>query len=297
MGNASNSTTLFIINPKSGKGRNLDELVACIKENFNGAQVVFTQSRGHAKQLAAAAVEEGKERVIVAGGDGTINEAVQSLAGTKCALGIIARGSGNGLAREIGCPLNNVRLACRNISNSKPVLCDVGVVQGEYFVNLAGVGIEADIAHKFDVQGKTGKRGMWPYFKIGFGEVLHHTPRYIEMKLDDGRFLSCAPLTLVFANGRQYGSNFKIAPQASLNDGYLDMVMVEAANPFRLLLSLPNFFVKGLSPVNVTKNFKIKSAEIHCPGTFYYHIDGEPKEAKDVLTISVKPACLNILME
>jgi len=288
---------LFIINPKSGGGAGLDGLIAAIQAHFKNVQIAYTQCKGHAVQLAAKAVEEGKERVIVAGGDGTINEVVQSLAGTKTALGVIARGSGNGLARELGCPLNNFDLACQHIKNSKPVLCDVGIAQGEYFINLAGIGIEADIAHKFDEQGKSGARGKWPYFKIGFKEVLKYTPKYLEVELDDGRFLSVAPLTLVFANGRQYGSNFKIAPQSSLTDGYLDMVMVQNANPFRLILSLPNFFIEGVTPIKVTKTIKVQKALVHCPGNFYYHIDGEPKQGKDTFKIEIKKAAINILME
>lgn len=295
--NGSIDKMLFIINPKSGKGVSSDALAACVRAHFGAAQIVFTESKGHAMELAAKAAADGMEKVIVAGGDGTINEAVQGLVGSKTALGVIARGSGNGLARELGCPLNNFELACQNIANSKPILCDVGVAENEYFINLAGLGIEADIAHKFDEQGKSGARGKWPYFKIGAREVIKHTPKYLEVELDDGRFLSMSPLTLVFANGRQYGSNFKIAPQASLSDGYLDMVMVQNANPLRLLLSLPNFFAEGISPIKVTKTIKIKSAVVRCPGTFYYHTDGEPKQGKDALHISIKPASLYILME
>ncbi len=291
------SKMLFIINPKSGKGADASLLAGAVKNKFPSAQVVYTERKGHAKEIAAQAVKDGVQKVIVAGGDGTINEAVQSLAGTQTALGVIARGSGNGLARELGCPLGNFDLALENIKNSKPVLCDVGMAQGEYFINLAGLGIEADIAHKFDEQGKTGARGMWPYFKIGFNEVIKYTPKYLEINLDDGQFLSCTPLTLVFANGRQYGSNFKIAPQASLTDGYLDMVIVQNANPLRLLLSLPNFFVQDFSPIKVTKAIKVQKALVHCRGNFYYHIDGEPKQGKDTFEIEIKKSALNILME
>lgn len=291
------SKMLFIINPKSGKGADAPQLVRAVKNSFPSALVVYTERKGHAKEIAAQAVKDGLRKVIVAGGDGTINEAVQSLAGTQTALGVIARGSGNGLARELGCPLGNFDRALENIKNSKRVLCDVGMAQGEYFINLAGLGIEADIAHKFDEHGKDGARGMWPYFKIGFNEVIKYTPKYLEIELDDGQFLSCTPLTLVFANGRQYGSNFKIAPQSSLTDGYLDMVIVQNANPVRLLLGLPNFFIEGVTPVKVTKTIKVKKALVHCPGTFYYHIDGEPKLGKDTFEIEIKKSALNILME
>lgn len=287
---------LFIINPKSGKGRDINALKTVIKDNFPQADIVLTERKNHARELAAQAVMDGYNQLIVSGGDGTINEAVQSLVGSATALGVIAGGSGNGLARELGCPLDNFDLSCKNINTSNEVLCDLGKANNDYFVNLAGLGIEADIAHQFDVQGAKGIRGKWPYFKIAAQEVLRYKAPYLEVELDDGTSLSCTPLTIVFANGRQYGSNFKIAPLASFNDGFLDMVIMQKANIARLFLGLPNFFMPGISPINITQTRKIKSAKVHCPGKFYYHIDGEPKEGKDILEISILPGSIKLLM-
>ena len=97
--------TAFIINPKSGKKLGCGDIEGSIKKGFAQAEIVFTEFKGHARELARHFAEEAFDAVIVAGGDGTINEAVQSLAGTQTALGVIALGSGNGLARELGCPL------------------------------------------------------------------------------------------------------------------------------------------------------------------------------------------------
>ena len=284
---------LFIINPKSGKGSANKALQRAIEKYFPGAPVIFTERKGHAQSIAAQAVADGVQQLIVAGGDGTINEVVQSLAFSDTALGIIAKGSGNGLARELGCPLNNFDAACQNILNASAVSCDLGRAGADYFINLAGVGIEADIADKFD---KHGKRGMLPYFKIGARAVLNYKPPVTEVILDNKETKTLSPLTLVFANGRQYGSNFRIAPKASLRDGLLDMVIVEDANKFRLFLSLPNFFADGASPVKATKTHKIKKAEVKIKGSFCYHIDGEPKTAQDSLAIEIIPSAIKLLM-
>ena len=284
---------LFIINPKSGKNNKAGELEQTIKTQFYDADIVFTKEAGHAKKLAADAVKQGYAQVIVAGGDGTINEAASSLVGTKTALGIIALGSGNGLAREIGCPLDNLQKACNNIYMAKPVLCDAGKANGEYFFNVAGVGLEATIAHAF---ARVKTRGMLPYFKIGFSQVLKYKAPQAEVWADDKSLIFLNPITLVFANGRQYGSNFKIAPKASLTDGKLDMVYVEQQPLWKLALGLPNFFKTNFSSVKLTRTRQLKKATITCQGKFVYHLDGEPKEATDKLEIEIAPKAIYLLI-
>ena len=284
---------LFIINPKSGKNNKASELEQIIKTQFYGADIVFTKEAGHAKKLAEGAVKQGYEQVIVAGGDGTVNEAASSLVGTKTYLGIIPLGSGNGLAREIGCPLDNLQKACNNIYMAKPVLCDIGKANGEYFLNVAGIGLEATIAHAF---AKVKTRGIWPYFKIGFSKILKYKAPEIEVWADEESLIFLNPITLVFANGKQYGSNFKIAPQASLTDGKLDMVYVKQSPVWKLLLGLPNFFKPNFSSVKLTKSRTVKKATITCQGKFVYHLDGEPKKATDKLEIEVRPKAIYLLI-
>lgn len=283
---------LFIINPKAGKNNKSDELEKTIKTQFDSADIVFTKAAGHAKKLAADAVKQNYEQVIVAGGDGTINEAASSLIGTKTALGIIAFGSGNGLARETGCPLDNLQKACNNIYMAKPVLCDAGKANGEYFFNVAGIGLEATIAHAF---ARVQKRGMLPYFKIGFEQILKYKAPQVEVWADDRSLIYLNPITLVFANGRQYGSNFKIAPNASLTDGKLDMVYVKKSPLWKLALGLPSFFKPGLRAVKITQARQIKKAVITSQGKFFYHLDGEPKEATDKLEIEILPKVIYLL--
>lgn len=282
---------LFIINPKSGKRNNAQELEQTIRTQFYDADIVFTKEAGHATKLAADAVKQNYEQVIVAGGDGTINEAASSLVGTKTALGVIALGSGNGLAREIGCPLDNLQKACNNIYMAKPVLCDVGKANGEYFLNVAGIGLEATIAHAF---ARVKTRGMWPYFKIGFEQLLKYKAPQVEVWANDKNLIFLNPITLVFANGRQYGSNFKIAPEASLTDGKLDMVYIKQSPLWKLALGLPNFFKPNLCSVKLSSTRQIKKATITAQGKFVYHLDGEPKKATDKLDIEIvsKAICL-----
>jgi YegS/Rv2252/BmrU family lipid kinase len=285
----------FIINPKSGAGKDSSALKRAVAKHFKTAEIAVTQCRGHAKELAAKAVQEGCKQIIVAGGDGTVNEAVQSLAGAPVALGVMAFGSGNGLARELGCPLDNYDEVCKYILNAKQVRCDLGKANGEYFINLAGFGLEADIAWQFDKQGAKGLRGKWPYFKIGAKEFLNYVPPCILVAVDGAAPRRYHPITMVFSNGRQYGSGFKIAPLASLSDGFLDMVIIDNTGILRLLAGLPNFFINGISPVEVRAFRKIKKAKIEVAGAFHYHVDGEPRDVKDLLKIEVEEGAITLL--
>lgn len=268
-------------------------MAKCIQLNFPGADMRLTKAAGHATELAKEAASNGYDAAVAIGGDGTINETARGLVGTNTALGVIPKGSGNGFARELGMPLLFEEAVMR-LQRAKIHKCDAGRANGELFLNLAGVGIEAEIAWQFMEQGKTGNRGMWPYFKIGAKTVFSYKPKTLEVNLD-GTPCTLAPLTLVFANGRQYGSNFKIAPKANLSDGELDMVIVRDAPKWKLALAAPSFFTDNWRPFGITETTHAKHAIIRVPGDIVYHIDGEPRKTKDQLEIAIQPGALNVL--
>lgn len=285
---------LFIINPKSGKGRDPQDTVNCIKLNFPQAAWALTTGPRHATELAAKAVSQQYEAVVAVGGDGTINETAQALVNTPTALGVIPGGSGNGFARELRMPLH-LQEAVFCLQKAKTVRCDVGQANGELFLNLAGVGIEAQIAYDFMQYGKTGKRGMWPYFKLGAKDSFTYQPQ--EMQLEyDGRRETLRPLSVTFANGTQYGSNFKIAPQASLTDGWLEKVVIKNVHKLKLLAAAPTFFTDDSTHLGVTDTTRVKHVLLRQPGEIIYHLDGEPKKTQDQLEIKILPAALNVLI-
>lgn len=287
--------TFVIINPASGGiQRERAELERAAIVNFPHADGAFTQGPNHATQLAAEAVKNGYELVIVAGGDGTINEAAKALVGTQTALAIVPKGSGNGLARELGMPLLYEE-AWAALQKAKPHACDVGVANGEYFFNLAGVGIEAEIARQFAEYGKNGARGKWPYFKLGARAVFSYQPKTLRVQYN-GKDEILTPLTLVFANGTQYGSNFTIAPRASLTDGQLDMVEVPVLPKWKLALAAPTFMSKTFRPFDVTHVQKTAEASIEADGEIVYHLDGEPKITQNKLHISLRPGALKLMI-
>ena len=282
----------FILNPVSGgKQAPADYLVKCVRANFPQAELCLTKRAGHATELAAQAVAENFDAVVAMGGDGTINEVARALVGTNTALGVIARGSGNGFAREIGMHLTP-EAALLQLQRAKTLACDVGYANGELFLNVAGVGIEAEVAWKFK---EYGTRGMWPYFVIGTQTILSYQPKILDVTFD-GQQEILQPLTLVFANGKQYGSNFKIAPEASLQDGLLDMVTVRNISKWKLALAAPYFFTDKQRPFHVTDTRTVKKAVILHAGEILYHIDGEPRKTTNKLEIELKPKALRVLV-
>ncbi|WP_424245406.1 YegS/Rv2252/BmrU family lipid kinase [Elusimicrobium posterum] len=281
---------LFIVNPKSGAKKDGEHFVSLIKKHFPEAEITFTERAGHAIEIARDAAAKNYEKVIACGGDGTINETARGLMHTNTALGVIPRGSGNGFAREVGMPLNAEK-ALLKLKETKVIDCDLGQINDDIFINVAGVGIEAEIAHKFATYGK---RGMLPYFWIGLKTVFTFKPAKLKVTAD-GKEFETAPLTLVFANGRQYGSDFFIAPDASLTDGLFDMVELPKRNLFVLLFSLPSFMSSHIKTGRVTKVTKVKEAQISLPHPLSYHVDGEPKMAENTLHVKLLQGAIKLL--
>lgn len=283
----------FILNPKSGNNpANVEQLKAQVLAHFAQADFCITTGPKHATALAQEAAKQNYDVVVAMGGDGTINETAQGLVNTQTALGIIPRGSGNGFARELGLmgPLEKILF---KLEHATVQPCDVGYANGELFLNLAGVGIEAAIAWQFMEHGKTGKRGMVPYFTLGAKTFFNYKPSNLRVTYNN-KTQSMAPLTLVFANNRQYGSNFVIAPDAKIDDGKLDMVQVYNVAKYKLAAAVPYFLRGKKPPFGVTNYAHIKQAVIESDEEILYHIDGEPRKADHRLEITLAPHALKL---
>ncbi|MBO4707899.1 MAG: diacylglycerol kinase family lipid kinase [Elusimicrobiaceae bacterium] len=284
----------FIVNPSAGKHKNLKILEKDIKKLFPESETIYTKYAGNAKELALEAAQKNYSVTVAVGGDGTINEVTQGLVNSNTALGIIPCGSGNGFARMIKIPLKDTLKCLEIIKKGRARRIDVGQANNEYFLNVAGFGFDALVAQKF---AKSKRRGKLPYFKIGIKEYFSYQPVKCNLIFEDGIKTELSPLCLAFANGNQYGSNFYIAPKASLDDGLLDMINLAPANIFKILFGLPNFFKEGLSPIKLTNTKKIKEVTISVNGPFVYHIDGEPRECQNgKLKVKICPKSLIVIV-
>jgi diacylglycerol kinase family enzyme len=164
--------------------------------------VRLTEGPGHAQELARAAVAARATLVCAWGGDGTVNEVARAVAGTGTALGIVPAGSGNGLARELGLPWDPVAALGVALGRRERVI-DVGDVEGRLFVNLAGIGLDAHVAERFNARHR-GRRGLWPYLAIGTREIFRYRARTYTLRVGGETWREEA-LAIVCANARQYG--------------------------------------------------------------------------------------------
>ena len=221
---------VFILNPISGtvSKAGIPDLIEerLDKDKFD-YRIAETQHAGHATELAREAVEEGVDVVVAVGGDGTVNEVGRSLINTKSAMGILPCGSGNGLARHLNLPMNLKK--CVDILNYydvKPL--DYGIINDHPFFCTCGMGFDAFISMKF---AEAGKRGPITYMQKVLEEGLSYEPETYVIEDEDGTHRYKAFLVSA-ANASQYGNNAYIAPQASMSDGLLDIIIME---PFDLI--------------------------------------------------------------
>jgi YegS/Rv2252/BmrU family lipid kinase len=287
-----------IINPISGAGRRPDvarqraELATTFlkRRNVDG-EVFVTERGGHARELAVAAVASGVSLCIAWGGDGTINEVASALAFTPAALGIIPRGTGNGLSRELNIPFDS-HAAFEIALGSHERVIDAGEIEGRLFFNLAGVGLDARIAHQFAATGLV-RRGFRRYLEIASNEIFARAKHEYAITVD-GELRRSHVLLVAIANGRQYGNGALIAPTARIDDGKLDVVVVDDRSPWAVIRHAPKLFRGRLADVPGVTMSTATRIEITANEPLIYHVDGEPCMGGSVISASIRPAALRV---
>lgn len=276
---------LFIVNPHSGTSDKqalmplLEKSVDVEKFEFD---ITFTTHAGHASDLATMAARNGVDAVVAVGGDGTVNETARGLIGTQTALGIVPCGSGNGLARHLFLPLS-VKKALDVINAFEVHELDYGLIDGHPFFCTCGMGFDAFVSQKFS---ESGKRGPVTYLEQILKEGLRYQPETYEITDASGTqrykafLVSCA-------NASQYGNNAYIAPQASMSDGLLDVIVME---PFKLIdapqISI-EMFNKTLDKSSFIHAFRTKRLVVHRSTEGVIHYDGDPVWAGRDIVVEV----------
>lgn len=270
-----------IINPISGTGGRPDvarqraELAAAeIERRGLDGQVFLTERPGHARELTRAALGQGARLVLAWGGDGTINEVAAVLAFTGATLGIIPSGSGNGLARELKIPFEPAAAFDVALSAGCDRMIDAGELDGHLFFNIAGIGLDARVAHRFAAGGLV-RRGFWRYLEITAWELFTYDPDEHTIVVD-GAPARVRALLVAIANGRQYGNGAIIAPHARLDDGRLDVVTVAQRSILATLLQIPRVFAGSVDRVPGVSIRCGEEIEITSARPVVYHVDGEP---------------------
>lgn len=281
--------TRLIVNPRSGGARRVLDPVRdfAVRE---GAELRLTERPGHAGDLAREAVEAGCGLVVAVGGDGTVNEVAAALTGTHTVLGIVPAGSGNGLGRTLGLHLPPAA-ALAVLEHGRPRRIDTGLADGRPFFNVAGLGLEAELADRFN---RAARRGLAGYLRVAAASLdLLRPARFTVTVGAERRELTAA--TIAVANGPQYGNNAWIAPRALLDDGRLDLTAV----PRLTLLNAPSLITALFRGTLAARRDVFMAAgeriivERAAPGPL--HTDGEVHLAGARIEFTVRPSSLSVL--
>jgi YegS/Rv2252/BmrU family lipid kinase len=261
-------------------------------------EFIFTNPSGDYDEIKDKIETEDVSDVVIIGGDGTVNQVVNALRDTNIQFGIIPVGSGNGLALAAGIPkkpIDAIQLILKG--EAKPI--DAFHINNQFSCMLSGVGFDAQVAHDF---ASKAARGLMTYTQQSLINYFKASPYQFEIVLENFSFFTDA-FFISIANSNQFGNNVTIAPKASLNDGLLDIVVVQKMNkakmPFAVLKQLRGNnklteLVHNLSTNNIlyfqTNALTIKNIK-YAP----FHIDGEPRETAAEFNIEIIPSCFKLI--
>ena len=254
-------------------------------------ELLMTEHAGHASELAHAAMERGVDIVVAIGGDGTVNEVARAIVHSKTALGIIPCGSGNGLARHLMIPMN-IKRAIGIINRDEIHELDYGLINGHPFFCTCGMGFDAFVSQKF---AEAGKRGPITYVENVLREGLKYEPETYEIQDEQG--LTRAKAFLIScANASQYGNNAYIAPQASMSDGLLDVIIMEPFDVIEAPQISIEMFNKTLDKNSKIKTFRCQKLHIHRKQAGVIHFDGDPVMTDADVDIELKPKGIRVVV-
>lgn len=288
--------TCLLINPSAGRnrGRRLrSQIVAGL--GLPEACVFASEQPGHLQSLATAAADSGYRRIVVAGGDGSIFEVVNGImaSASSPALGIIPVGTGNDFIKAAGIPLA-WRDACRLIASSQTRQVDLGRCNGQYFANGVGIGLDAEIGHA--AQGISWFRGPMVYLAAAFRTLAGGiSAPEVTIAFDGGELVQRVTLVAV-SNGSCYGGLFHIAPDASIADGQLDLIIADHVTRTRAMALIPKVIRGEHMDDPAVRYLQTREVRIQSATPLPVQIDGELVAGglTDV-TIEVHPRCLQLL--
>lgn len=285
---------LFILNPISGtrKKAQVPHLVRQLLDHkrFN-YEIAETERAFHAHELSKGAAETGADIIVAVGGDGTVNEVASGLLYTKSALAILPFGSGNGLARHLGIPLDTPG-AIRLLNTGQQITIDGAAANGKAFFCTAGLGFDARIGQVF---ASTRVRGFGSYLRMALTEYFRFKPHQYTIKAN-GQQLGGRYFVVTMANAAQYGNNAFIAPKADIQDGKIDLCLLKPFPPLEVMRLGWQLFNKNIHKNVYMRIIRTDGAEIDCPQAECMHLDGEFVPIKGKLQLRMLPQSLQVMV-
>lgn len=283
--------TLFVVNERAGKKRSFaiaDVIRAASKFDH---EIVACASKDALDGIIDHAERNRVDVVFAVGGDGTVHETAKRLVGRTPALGILPIGSGNGFARHIGLPVDPAA-ALQSCSGGRIVTIDTAQVNGDTFLGVMGIGFDAMIAERF---ASSSVRGLETYVKEGLRAFAEYEADEYEITVD-GTTMRKRAFVIAVANSGQYGNNARIAPLASLQDGLLDVVIVDDARIIDAAFLLVRLFSGTFHQGHGVTTVQGTAVTIRRSGAGPAHVDGEPVTLPADLNIRIVPQSLRLLV-
>lgn len=263
--------TVVILNP-AARGARSHRLRERVEAIARGAIVCATTHSGEAEVLARHAAAEGYEKIVAAGGDGTINEIVNGIAGRRnIALGLLPIGTMNVFATELGLPANNLKRCWEIIQENRTRPVDLPSANGKHFVQLAGIGLDAQAVKE---TSRAFKRNFGPLsYLISAAQIASRPPPVLRIEsenavTEEGSFV-------LVGNGRLYGGRLPFFKQAVMDDGLLDVIVFKRLNYLDIIRYLQNVvFTPQISSPEV-EYFQTTRLRVSSDESVPVEIDGE----------------------
>ncbi len=289
----------FIVNPAAGNGRAIAvwRRVEPLAASLGGCEARFTEGPGHAGELARQAAEKGHDRVVVLGGDGTLNEAGNGLVGTGAALAVVPAGTTNDWVRTFGIPAD-VREATVVAYRGRLVRTDIGLAVGvRYFFNMAGIGFDAEVAHRVNRHGSVLKTvgGTLPTVIALLGTLLAYRAPAARLGLD-GETVEVPSLLLCAAGvGRHIGGGMMMLPEAVADDGLFDVLWARGMGRLEVLRLLARVYSGGHTADPRVLTARCRRLTVTSERPLALHLDGEVVGTLPV-TLEIVPEALDVVV-
>lgn len=291
--------TVVIRNEKSGRSRLANtwpEIHYDLQSKIGNFDYWQTAHHGHATELAKQAIDQGFERIIAVGGDGTITQTANGLIGHDVTFGVIPSGTGNDLCRTLGMGASPEK-AVAAIAQGKTTQMDVGHWQTNqaegYFLNIAGMGFDAAVADRIN-QGFRNLRGTAAYLAAVLATLRSYRPKELQLTLD-GQIIQEEIMLAAIANARCYGGGMQVAPMASISDSMLDIILVKRLSKLSFLKAFPTVFKGAHIGHPAVETYRARTIRLDPQGTSPFLIDGELTPCQWA-EIQILPAALKIIV-
>jgi diacylglycerol kinase (ATP) len=263
--------TVIILNPAAGSPESLRACQERVEAIARGCPIRVTSHAGEAEALARRAVAMGFARIVAAGGDGTVNQVANGLAGSNAALGLLPMGTVNVFAMELGLPLHNLQLCWDIIEGANMRLIDLPSANGKCFVQLAGIGLDAQVVKETSL---ASKRSFGPLsYLISAAQIAARQPPklYIESEsgsAEEGSFV-------LIGNGRLYGGPFPFFKRAIVDDGLFDVVVFKRLGYLEIIKYLQDVIFSSEIRAPEIEYFQTRRLRIMSEQDVPLELDGE----------------------